>query len=419
MGGNFCQPMPAYKKQSAGLPRGVSIRETRNGHGTSMWRVRLGLRFTHSRVINRNFPTLEEAEAFVLGKSALDASPAEALRNKFGSSVFELSPRELTEAHEAINLLKGAGGESLLGAVRFFIKHSTPNIRLSLSDAIDGLIRAKENAGRSPDHLSKLRRTIQAFARFTSVQFASDVAPRHIEDWLSSMNHLSGTTRANAFRDIRILVRFCMNRGWILRDPLAGVEKPRADANETEIISPAQAAALLAAASPDILPSLTIKLFAGLRSTEVYRLDWKDVTETHVIVRAANAKTRSRRAIEISENLFAWLSPLRKVEGPVAPMSVKRWHRYMRETAKAADQARMRALSDGASTPPALVGKLPQNFARHSFGTYHYALHHDEAKTAAMMGNTPAMVHRHYRAVATAAEAKLYFGIFPSPIAPF
>lgn len=381
-----------------------------------MWRVRLGLKFTHSRVINRNFPTLKDAQEFVLGKSNVGDSPAEALRNRFGSSVFELSPRELTEAHEAINMLKNLGGESLLDVVRFFIKHSTPSMRISLPDAIDGLIRAKQNAGRSLDHLSKLRRTIQAFARFVSVSLASDVTPRHIEDWLASMNHLSGTTRANAFRDIRILVRFCLNRGWMLRDPLAGVERPRADANETEIISPTQAAALLAAASQAILPSLAIKLFAGLRSTEVYRLDWKDVTATHVIVRAANAKTRSRRAIEITENLSAWLSDFRKLEGPVAPMSVKLWHRCIRETAKAADEAAATAAKTaGLEIEGPLVGKLPQNFARHSFGTYHYALHQNETKTAALMGNTPAMVHRHYRAVVTEAEARDYFSIIPSP----
>lgn len=406
--------MTPRKRNYAALPRGVSIRETRNGRGKTMWRVRLGLRFTHSGVVHRNFPTLESARQFVFGSPSSLEAPAETLRSKFGITVFELSPRELTEAHESIKLLKISGGKSLLEAVRFYVKHSTPAVRISLVDAIDGLIRAKETAGRSPDHLSKLRRTIQSFARFAKAQLASDVTPEHIEEWLASMRSLSGTTRANAFRDIRILVRFCVSRGWMLRDPLTGVEKPRADVNETEIISPSQAAALLAAASPAILPSLAIKLFAGLRSTEVYRLDWRDVTETHVIVRAANAKTRSRRAIEITGNLSAWLKPLRQPQGPVAPMSVKLWHRFMREAAKAADEARARVLPAGADNPSAEVGKLPQNFARHSFGTYHYALHQDEARTAAIMGNTPAMVHRHYRAVSTAAEAAAYFAILPS-----
>jgi hypothetical protein len=64
-----------------------------------------------------------------------------------------------------------------------------------------------------------------------------------------------------------------------------------------------------------------------------------------------------------------------------------------------------------------VIGKLPQNFARHSFGTYHFALHQDEAKTAAAMGNTPAMVHRHYRALATADEAREFFGIMPPRVA--
>jgi site-specific recombinase XerD len=407
--------MPTRKTTATELPRGVSIRQTKNGHGKPMWRVRLGLKFTHSSVVHRNFPTLEEAQRFVVGDNGSQDAPAAALRSRFGSSVFALSPRELTEAHEALSLLKSAGEVSLLAAVRFYMKHSTPAVRISLQQAIDNLIRAKETAGRSLGHLSKLRRTLEAFARFAKTDLASDVTASQVEDWLASMSHLSGTTRANAFRDIRILVRFCLNRGWMLRDPLAGVERPRADANDTEIITPGQAAALLAAASRDILPSLAIKLFTGLRSTEVYRLDWQDVTETHVIVRAANAKTRSRRVIEIAPNLAAWLKPIRQTHGPIAPMSVKLWHRCMRQAAKAADRCIEEAIEAGVENPPAKIGRLPQNFARHSFGTYYYALHQDEAKTAAVMGNSPAMIHRHYRALATAAEAKAYFGILPSP----
>ena len=53
--------------------------------------------------------------------------------------------------------------------------------------------------------------------------------------------------------------------------------------------------------------------------------------------------------------------------------------------------------------PAHTIGKITQNFA----------LHQDEANTAAAMGNTPAMVHRHYRALATADEAREFFGIMP------
>jgi integrase len=395
------------------LPRGVSISKAVNGHGRVLWRVRLSRQFTSSGVVQRYFPTLAAAEEFVFGSGDGRCPALEAVRSKFGVSGLELSPRELAEAREAISLLRSSGNDSLLAAVRFFVVHHAPVNRVTLADAIAALMKAKQQAGRSADHLYKLRASIEQFSRFCPARLASDVTAQHVEDWLASKK-VSSTTKLNAFRDIRILFRFCLAREWMLRDPLKGVERPRADVVETGIVSPLQAALLLAAAAPEILPSLAIKLFTGLRSTEVRRLDWSDVTETHVIVRAGNAKTRSRRAVDIPANLALWLSPLRQASGPVAPMSVKRWHRLIRGTAATADKAASTAAEDaGLELKKALVGKLPQNFARHSFGTYHYALFQDEARTAAAMGNTPAMVHRHYRALATADDARKFFDVVP------
>jgi integrase len=395
------------------LPRGVSISQAANGHGRVLWRVRLSRRFTSLGVIQRYFPTLAAAEEFIFGSGDGRSPALEAVRGKFGVTGLELSPRELAEAREAIALLRSSGNDSLLAAVKFFTTHHAPACRVSLSDAIAALIKAKQEAGRSPDHLYKLRASIEQLSRFCRVRLASDVTSKHVEDWLASKK-VSGTTKSNAFRDVRILFRFCMARGWMHRDPLKGVERPRANVVETGIVSPLQASLLLAAAAPEILPGLAIKFFAGLRSTEVRGLDWSDITATHVIVRAANAKTRSRRAVDISANLSAWLSPFQQASGPVAPMSIKLWHRYIRETAVAVDEKAARATNDAGlqlETPP--IGKLPRNFARHSFGTYHFALHQDEGRTAAAMGNTPAMVHRHYRALATSNEAREFFAVSP------
>jgi integrase len=405
--------MHSDSKPSRELPRGVSIGECVNGHGRVLWRVRLGRSFTSSGVIKRYFPTLTAAEEFVFGSGDSRSPALEAVRGKFGVTGLELSPRELAEAREAIALLRSSGNDSLLAAVKFFTTHHAPVCRVLLSDAIAALIKAKQAAGRSPDHLYKLRASIEQFSRFCRVRLASEVTSKHVEDWLASKK-VSGTTKSNAFRDIRILFRFCLAREWMHRDPLKGVERPRADVVETGIVSPLQASLLLAAAAPEILPSLAIKLFTGLRSTEVRRLDWCDITESHVIVRAGNAKTRSRRAVDIPANLAAWLSAFRQTSGPVAPMSLKLWHRFIRETAAAADEAAATAAREaGLKFEKDLVGKLPRNFARHSFGTYHYALHQDEGRTAAAMGNTPAMVHRHYRALATADDARQFFDIVP------
>jgi hypothetical protein len=57
---------------------------------------------------------------------------------------------------------------------------------------------------------------------------------------------------------------------------------------------------------------------------------------------------------------------------------------------------------------------VPRNALRHSFGSYHYALHKNENLTAAEMGNSPSMILRHYRAVVTPLAAKAYWQLSPA-----
>ena len=66
-------------------------------------------------------------------------------------------------------------------------------------------------------------------------------------------------------------------------------------------------------------PFLAIGGFAGLRSAEIERLDWKNVNfeRGFIEVRADTCKTRARRLVPISENLRAWLKPFAMPSGPV------------------------------------------------------------------------------------------------------
>jgi hypothetical protein len=51
---------------------------------------------------------------------------------------------------------------------------------------------------------------------------------------------------------------------------------------------------------------------------------------------------------------------------------------------------------------------------RHAFCSFHFALHSNENLTAAQAGNSPAMIHAHYKGLATKAEAEKWFSVKPS-----
>ena len=65
-------------------------------------------------------------------------------------------------------------------------------------------------------------------------------------------------------------------------------------------------------APADLVPFLAIGAFAGLRHAEILRLDWAevDLAGGHIEVKAAKAKTASRRLVPITKNLRQWLTPL-------------------------------------------------------------------------------------------------------------
>src|SRR4029077_2063499 len=61
----------------------------------------------------------------------------------------------------------------------------------------------------------------------------------------------------------------------------------------------------------------------------------------------------------------------------------------------------------------AVVSHWSHNALRHSFGSYHYAKYRDENRTAAEMGNSPAVVFRHYRALVKADAANAFWSLYP------
>ena len=56
-----------------------------------------------------------------------------------------------------------------------------------------------------------------------------------------------------------------------------------------------------------MIPYLAIGLFAGVRPLEIQRLQQQDFTDQYIEITAANAKTRKRRLVSLSNNLKLWL----------------------------------------------------------------------------------------------------------------
>ena len=114
-------------------------------------------------------------------------------------------------------------------------------------------------------------------------------------------------------------------------------------------------------------------------------------------VTAENSKTAQRRLVTIRPNLAAFLAPLRREAGPVAPNGYDE---------NAADLRRLMVKAKH---------KWPANALRHSFASYHLADCQDAAKTALQMGHKgTGMLFEHYRELVTPDDAAAWWGIAPT-----
>jgi integrase len=302
------------------------------------------------------------------------------------------------EYSEARKLLDGV---SLIDAARFYSRHHGRGItRKSVADAVDGMIATKTAKGVSAVYLADLRYRLGVFRE----AFHCDVnalTPDDLKAFFESRSAgLSARSHNNFLRTVRTFLRFAQNHGWLSKeaDLLARVEKRSEKPNPVEIFTPAQLAALLKKASAEIAPCLALGAFAGLRAEEILRLDWADVEKRpgFIEVAAHKAKTATRRIVPISDNLARWLA--------IAPRNAERvWQHskawYFEAMRNAASDAKI---------------KWKQNALRHSFISYRLAEIQDVNRVALEAGNSPQMIFRHYRELATPEQARTWFSIAPA-----
>ena len=168
---------------------------------------------------------------------------------------------------------------------------------------------------------------------------------------------------------------------------------------EVQFYTPNELRALLEAAEGPMRAMVALSGLAGLRTQELLRLDWADVwrVQGHLEITAGKSKTRQRRLVEVVPALTAWLGQFRNsASGKVCTLHEITWQQHFVALCEKA----------GVSRKP--------NGLRHAFCTYHFALNANENLTAAQAGNSPAMVHQHYKGLATKAEAKKWFGVKPT-----
>jgi len=302
------------------------------------------------------------------------------------------------DARHALQELATFPGATLTDAARNYADFLRRTERtVPVAELVAMFLEAKKADGRSPRYLSDLRVRLGDFAGSFGDKLTAAVTTRDLDDWLHGLP-VGPQSRVNYRRVLSALFNFACARELARENPVTRTGKPKVFAKEPGILTPTQFERLLNAADERIRPALAIGGLAGLRPAELHRLTWDAINleERHISVSAKTSKTASRRLVPICDNLLAWLLTAPKRVGPVMPLSEMIERGLAIEAREAAG-----------------IKTWPADGLRHSWVSYRFALTGDAARTAGEAGHDVAVLHKHYRALATHTEAERWFAIFP------
>ena len=299
---------------------------------------------------------------------------------------------------EYVEARKDLKSVPLKSAVEFWLRHHPVDFEpVTVRQAVDQFLAQRFSIGIRQRTLGDYRARLNRFAEAFQCSLSS-VSIGEFERWINSVAK-SPVTHNNFRRVCGTLFTFAQQRRWIPAEtnPAVAIIGRKVARTETKAFTPDELHRLLNAANPDMLPTLLLGAFAGLRVAETQRLKWENIkwSENLIVVEASGAKTARRRTVPICEALKQWLLPISAKTGPIWASSGSDHSKLQRQL----------ALDAGVS--------WKNNGLRHSFISFRLAEIQNENTVALEAGNSPAMIHQHYKALVTRREADQWFGLRP------
>lgn len=325
------------------------------------WQVNVPGKFTLSGVRERHFFKTKE-QALAEQKRLRNASKV------FGENSSGISPSLAEQATKAAELLAPYGITVIEAASRIAAIERELAASVTIEVALDAFIASKSEL--SKKQVEAIRHLANHLRESFAGRQLAGITASEIEAHLAAKT--SGASAFNAkMRMMVTLWRWCAvpSRGWCNGDLFKHSERRKVVTEEIGVLTATEAKALLTAAEehfPDMVPSVAIALFTGMRQAEIERLTPGDITSDGITVPATSAKTKKRRFIQMTEPLAAWLARYPVTEN-IIPNNFERKEKAVRRAAGWrvwSDLFENRGL--GHADPPEDAPQWPQNALRHT-----------------------------------------------------
>jgi integrase len=313
-------------------------------------------------------------------------------------------------------------GQTMGEAVDGFLSTVDKVNRKPIAEAVNEFLASQEpltqaKAGERPQVSPKYHYNraicLRKFAGTFENTAVSELGRKHLDLFVGSLGKIksrshngkpvgSAKSRNHYRACLRQLFGWCVRKDYLSRGhrllEAEGLRPERANIAEVHFYTPAELRKLLEGSTGTLQALIAIGGLAGLRTAELLRLEWQDVWRVrgHIEVSAGKAKTRQRRLVKMNKALAAWLAPFRQFKhGQLWTQSENQFHEEIRELCETTKVDRK------------------ENGLRHSFCTYSL-VKFGEIDAAQMAGNSPSIIHQHYKGLATKAEATRWFAVKPT-----
>jgi integrase len=298
---------------------------------------------------------------------------------------------------------KKLGDVPLHVAVDFYLKYNAGTAsNKTLSEIWDAFLQDLKNRQLSNRHINGSRYVKKVLDPLFGERRVSNLQPTEIIAWLNECKY-GLVSRANIFRAYAAVMRFAKRQKFVTRaieELLEEVQITSPKEKTPTFYTPEELMKIfIACPSKEHLLYVAAMAFSGTRRAEFCRMDGRAIIRDERMIRMGPeiTKTNTGRALDITENFAAWL-----------------------DVAWDGRQGRLLSnhnLLDEFKPRLKEVGVEPkQNALRHSFCSYHLALHRNAAMTAEIAGNSPVMLNKHYKALVSKKAAEEWFSITPDVV---
>jgi len=287
-------------------------------------------------------------------------------------------------------------------AARFYVEQLCPDSTVSLKEAVRGFLRKQQAARISQDHYKHQELALKRLTTGVGDEMMVAAVSQDIIHELLFGMPFKDSTLDGYHKNWGTFFNWCVKQRFCAVSPLATMDRISLAESEPEFMPAGDVAKFFKKAlklHPEITPALALSFFAGMRSSAIARLERGDLDFEQHGIRHKGASHKMKRRFYVQgfePNLWEWLEPWKNLKTlPIWPSSTAiKWREDIYKSAKVA---------------------FPHNAGRHSFCTYHVALHGSADRTATLLTHrgSISMLYDHYRGNAKKTEAEVYFKILP------